>query len=234
MAAVTVRPAGATTAMPVIYGSITMPRTGAWVANLHLSSQVKPSGRVELQAGPILLLGTVNRAGLEAGGVRVRIVGGADGLRKNAVPKHYTSPIVRLPLADLLRDAGEALSAAVDATVLNRTLLAWTTLGVQTGAMVQTLMEVAALQPGFESDDITWRLLPDGTLWAGRETWPLSTSTEFRIVEQAPEDDVWTLAVELPAILPGTTLPLEPSRRVDTVEHQVTPELVRSKVWLAP
>ncbi len=229
MSSVIVRPAGASAGLPVTHGAITMPRTGAWHATLHLASEVKLSGRVEIKAGAGLsLVGTVNRAGLEAGGVRIRVVAGADGLRQAAKPRHYTSPVVRMPLDDLARDAGESLSPTCDAEVLNRTLLAWTTLGVETGAMMATLMDVVSGL--YAKDTVTWRFLGDGTLWAGRETWPASGATDFRIVSQSPEDDVLVLGVTLPEVLPGTTL-LE--RHVDTVEHTVTPDELLSRVWLA-
>ncbi len=148
MASVVLRPAGATSGLAASLAVITMPRIGVWHATLHLASEVKPKGRVEIQAGPLALSGTVDRVGLEAGGVRVRVVAGAGRLGNAAKPRHYTSPVVRMPLDDLARDAGESLSPTCDAAVMNRTLLAWTTLGT----LVLTDLYVMLVASGTISD----------------------------------------------------------------------------------
>ena len=215
--------AGAGKEVVVTRGVITMPRTGAWHASLWVDGQTKLAGKVEIRAGAIVLRGTVNRAALYRGIVRLRVVAGGDGLRKVATQKHYTTPAMRLVLGDLAGGAGESVSATADASVLGQQLQAWTTLKVEAGAMIATLVSLAGA-------DVLWRMLPDGTIWVGRETWPDSDATDWRELEESPEDGSILIGMDVPRVIPGTTLD---GRRVDTIEHQISPDEYRAKIWEA-
>jgi hypothetical protein len=215
---------GAGKEFAVIRGAITMPRTGAWHATLWIDSQVKPSGAVEVRAGALTLKGAVNRAALYRGLLRLRVVAGGDGLRKAANPKHYTTPVMRLPLGEIARDAGESVSSTSDAAILNETLLSWTTLGVEAGAMVSTLVSLSS------KADVGWRMLADGTIWVGADSWPVADVDEWQEIEESPEDGAVILAMDVPRLIPGTTLE---DRRIDAVEHVITPDDYRAKVWVA-
>lgn len=223
MAEVTLTPSGsgARSALPVVRATITMPRIGAWHADLQVDTTDAPAGAVTLQAGALTLKGFVNRARVHQAIARVRLVGGAGGLQKVATPKHYTSPILRIPLDDLARAAGETLSATGHAATLNRQLLAWTTLGLPTGAMIQALADHVG---------VAWRALPDGSLWFGPETWPASTLKDPRFLDEVPEQGTIVVGADTVEILPGTTLA---GRRVDYVEHLVSQNEIRTKVWAA-
>jgi hypothetical protein len=207
-----------------VRGVITMPRTGAWHASLWVDSQVKPAGKVEIKAGALTLVGTVNRASLYRGLLRLRVVAGGDGLRKRANPKHYTTPVIRLPLGELARDAGEAISPTSDSAALNETLLSWTTVGVETGAMISALVSLS------KTPDIGWRMLADGSIWVGVDAWPESDADEWQELEESPEDGSLVLGMDVPRLIPGTTLD---GRRIDTVEHTISPEEYRAKIWAA-
>lgn len=207
----------------VVRGSITMPRTGAWHATLYVDTQKKPTGKVQISAGALTLIGTVNRAALYRGLLRLRVVAGGDGLRKTATPKHYTTPALRLPLGELAAGAGEAVSATSDAAALNQTLLSWTTLGVEAGAMIDTLVSLATA-------GTVWRHLADGTIWVGKDAWADSKIADFREIEESPEDGAVIYGMDVPRLLPGTTIN---GRKADLVEHVITPEEYRAKVWVA-
>ncbi len=228
MATVTLKPLsgpGAGVPLPAIRGVITMPRAGAWHANLWLDGSAKPTGKVEIKAGALTLLGTLNRSSLSQGIVRARVVAGGDGLRKVATAKHYTSPTAALVLAELAKGGGEAVSPTADssALVLGRTLLAWTTLAIETVAMIDCLVTVC-------SSEAVWRHLPDGSIWVGKETFPDSKITDYREIDESPEDGWVVLGMDVPRLLPGTTIG---GRRVDLVEHVITPEETRTKLWVA-
>jgi hypothetical protein len=77
---------------------------------------------------------------------------------------------------------------------------------------------------------VTWRVLPDGTIWAGPETWPDSglTTDDYQILDEDPREGTALLGVEAPVLLPGTALA---GRRVSYVEHLINAEGVRSNVW---
>lgn len=225
MGAITVGEAAGGAGAGVIRGSIVMPRSGCWHADLHLERDTNLAGPVFIQVGTSLTLrGTINRSAVHRGIVQCRIVAGADGLRKPARPKHYTSPVLRLVLADLARDAGEAISATAQVGVLAHPLLSWTTLALSTGSMVHALM---ALAP----DGTVWRFLPDGTVWAGLETWPDSGIRDARELGETPEEGHVRVGLDLPTLLPGTKLG---DRKVDRVEYSIAPSKVVTDVWTSP
>jgi hypothetical protein len=211
-------------ARDVLRATITMPRIGAWQASLTVDGTTAPAGKVTLKAGALTLVGTINRAAVYRGVVRARVVAGGDGLRRVARARHYTGPPARLVLATLCADAGETLSSSSDAGVLASSLLAWTTIAVETGAMVQLVADHLGA-------DVAWRLLPDGTIWVGRESWPDSGLTDYEELEESPEEASVLLGMDVPRLLPGTTVG---GRRAEVVDHLITPESYRAKVWLVP
>jgi hypothetical protein len=223
MAVVTIRQ-GSGIELPVFHGGITMPRVGAWQADLWVESKARLTGRVTITAGALSLSGTVYRGGMVSGVLRTRVIAGGDGLRKLAHPKHYTSPTFRLVLSELAAAAGEAVSPKSDQGILAATLLGWTTIGVRTGPLVGALVEMAG-------DDVAWRLLPDGTIWVGHESYPESGVKGAVEMEEDAEQGWVLLGDDVPRVLPGTTVG---GRKVDLAEHLIGPSEVRTKVWLAP
>lgn len=206
----------------VTEGVITLPRVGVWHADLTINRDTDLDGAVTIQVGGTLtLVGTVRRSALYDGVVRARIVGGADGLRNAAKPKFYTSPVFRLPLQDLLADAGETLSPTADATITGMQLLHWTTFGNTTSN------EIVALVDGAPAGT-AWRILPDGSFWVGPETWPESEITDWRELEESPEGAILELGLDDPALLPGTTLG---GRQVECVRTAFGMGHARSTVW---
>lgn len=222
MALATLRPIGGSESV-VVRGAITMPRNGAWVAVVHVDTQDKPAGKVQISAGALTLLGTVNRATVYGGITRVRVVAGGDGLRKTTAPKHYTSPVLELPLRELAAGAGETVSSTSDPAALRTQLRAWTTIAMETGAMIEGLVSLAPA-------GTQWRMLADGSIWVGPETWPESGIKDARELDENPEEASVVMATDVPRIIPGTVVN---GRRVDYVEHKITPEEYRAKVWIA-
>jgi hypothetical protein len=233
MSMVTVRDLAGGSPVDVVRGILTMPRLGAWQAALWLDADAAPAGKVEISAGSLTLIGTAYRPHDDGGNlheqgglVRLRVVAGAGGLRKLARAKHYVSPTGRLVLAELAGDAGEAVSPTADASVLGATLVpAWTTMGLETGPMITALCEELA-------PEASWRLLPDGTIWVGNETWPAADLGDDDPVQidENPEEGWVTLAMDIPRLLPGTRVGW---RKADLVEHVIEAGDYFAKVWLA-
>src|SRR6185369_6195049 len=105
-----------------------------------------------------------DRTGAFADTGYVRVVAGKDGLGKTAKPKHYDDPSIRIVLADLVATAGEAVAGSADTSMLSRHLTAWTTTSRPVGNVIDLLLR--------QAQGSSWRMLADGTVWVGSETWP--------------------------------------------------------------
>jgi hypothetical protein len=214
--------------VPVFHGVICIPRVGAWTADLSVDRDQAVTGACTLAIdGGLTLVGQADRSGVWLGTARLQVVGGANGLRKTARPQHYRQTTLRAVLADLLATAGERLAASSVAATLALSLPHWTTIGQPVGRMVAALLEDARLPAA-----TAWRVLPDGTLWVGQETWPdsgLVNLTDYQDLAEAPEEGTVELGVEAPRLLPGTTLG---GRRVSYVEHRLSGEGARTCLWL--
>lgn len=206
---------------PVLAGSVNLPRVGVFTVDVELPAPADGSttlsGRAQVQLGAALSFsGTFARSGLDGRGrVRARIVGGGAGLGKTLVPRSYLGVPMRIPLADILADAGEKLSASSDQGLLGFQMPAWSRMSAVAGISLAAL--VAAV-------GATWRVLPDGTLWVGSESWPASTMQAVSISFE-PEAKRRTVASLFPTILPGQTYGGE---HVVFVQHLVTSRTLRT------
>lgn len=210
----------------VIRGKICMPRIGAWHADLEVENQDDtPTGALKLRIGSDLeLSGRVDRALNHRGIADVRFVGGGNGLRGQAKPKFYRGALLGEVLDDLCRDGGEKVSATSDSTVLAQRLAFWATIGNPVGVMVAALVQAAP-------EGTAWRLLPDGSLWVGAESWPDSAIEEWTEIDADGCNLAVEIGTEAPVLLPGTVLG---DRRIDYVEHTIEPDRIRSIAWAVP
>lgn len=209
----------------VIDGKLFIPRSGAWHAKLRVDSTDPITGAITISTadGRQVLQGTVWRGGEYVDTAFLNIVGGAGGLRTPARAKAYNQTSLRIVLGDLVSGAGEKLSPASDAATLARPLAAWTTAAIATGGAITRVLRSAA-------PSATWRVLPDGTIWVGPETWPDSglSTDDYQILDEEPRQLVALLGVEAPILLAGTTLA---GRRVSRAVHSIDGEGVRTTVW---
>ncbi len=231
-------------------GRLAFPRTGAWYADLRVAfndseaqsttgadataigdsfmKTVAKQSTIDIDDGRLILVGAPEPGGLWQEVNHVRLVGGAGGLRKTAAAKHYTTATVRVVLGDLLAGAGEKLSPTSDAVVLGTTIVTWTTVAIATGRLITQLLRTAA-------PAANWRVLPDGTVWVGVEKWPdsgLVEGDDYQVLTQDPARLYAKLGIEVPLLLPGTTLGEgTEARRVSYVEHVLDDPETRSEVW---
>lgn len=213
----------------VVEGSISLPRYGVWHADLLLSSNdASPFSKgsavkISIADGALELSGTCRYGANYLESVRVRIVGGAGGLSQDAKPKHYQGVSARDVLSDLLGAAGETLSSTADAGVLATRFDRWTTLKVPTGEGVRLVARAAG--------EAAWRVLPDGKIWLGAESWPaFSTEMEWSLEDQQPQDRMILLAVDAPLLVPGVSF--DDFGKVSYVEHLIGEAQVRTRAWL--
>jgi hypothetical protein len=195
----------------VIEGTVTLPRSGIWLSDLFVIGANAIEGKVVLNLGNVAMPAIVSRSPVIDGTVHVRILGGTGNLSAEASVKHYSRPLASDIVRDLLRDAGQSLSATADTDTLSSALGAWTTLAAPTGTMLSALCSALC-------DGAGWRILFDGTLWIGKEKWPTSP-LDFRSLVEDGANAAEVIGSSLPALWPGTVLN---GRKVDTVIHSFT------------
>jgi len=199
-------------------GRVLLPRTGIWIANLRVNATDDLPDRVVLDLGVTEMPATISKSELIGGTTEVRLVGGAGGLGEAPRPKHYHRPLVKHVLADLLRDAGETLSPTSTASVLATELEAWTTVArtgvrstpVPTGSILAALCAVAG-------SGVNWRVLGDGSVWIGTETWP-DAAVDVRSIDNDGPNAAALVGTDIPGLWPGTLLG---GRKVDYVCHDL-------------
>lgn len=211
---------------PVESGTIRLPRVGAWHADLVVLRETAEAieGRVEIRIGEALsFVGTARRSGPDRGVVHVRVVGGAGGLATELGPKAYQGVPLQLPLQDLAGETGEMLSPASSPDLLGIVLPYWARPAGPAGRALVALLAAAS--------DGAWRVLADGTLWVGRETWPPAVldGLEYSTLSQAPQFGTAEIAALDPRVFPGETLS---GRRVSVVEHRFSPAGIRTTLQL--
>lgn len=209
-------------ATPVLRGTLTLPRRGAWSALLVLDTDTAPSGAAALvtDEGATSYQGTIVRAREVYGRVEVLVVGGAGKLAAQLAPKHYTSVSARLIWADLLTDAGEASSAASDSSLLATQLPGWTRLAGAAGdAMARLCATLGA----------TWRVGLDGQV-------RLTAAGASQAVKRKGDQQLDAAPADATAVYSLAALDLEPGqlldgRRVSQLLHELDAGRIRSKVW---
>lgn len=207
----------------LVSGTIRLPRVGGWWMDCEVGTDEPIAGSVVVASDiGLSLKGFVHRGKASNHKQEMRIVGGAGGLGKLVVPKHYTDPSVGTVLSDLLAGAGETLSPTTSPSILGVRLDNWTTVPVPTGKAIADLVSHCPF-------GTMWRVLPDGTVWLGAETWPTVDSEEIRDISNDDAAGSVELGMAAPTLRPGVTLN---GRKLDYVEHRIEERTIRTTVWL--
>lgn len=217
---------------PVSRGTVTYVRTGVALADLVLAVHADrvPSfteGDVvdvtltdaDGQAHHFVM--ACRRLGIEAGHWRTALRGGRGRLGREIPARFYRDADGTRILADALTACGEVIAA--DASLPER-LPAYVRRRGPAFADVRALLS--------QYPEATWRVLPDGAIYAGRETWP-EAPEPVRVVQQSPQFDR-VLCEPAPEVLPGMRVEDEYGHELGGVErvvHQVTDRL-RTELWL--
>lgn len=191
--------------------NITMPRVGVWHADVVLEDGVALDGAVKISysGGALNLSGSVRNAGVALDSGEALVVGGAGGLPSAMAAKSYKDSPLKRVLDDICAASGEKLSARISPDVLQRNLSFWT---VTKGTAGQALNVLLQWLP-----ELTWRILTDGSLWVGEESWG-HVKLAYDVLHQAPADGKIVLDMDVPIITPGTTFE---GLRVSAVEHHL-------------
>lgn len=196
-----------------------MPRIGAWTAELALDG-TPPTGSctISVAEGAVSFVGTaVPRTGTFAERHAVQIVGGAGGLSTELSHIQHRAVPLRIPLASILSGAGESLSSTADTATLTKNLTGWSR---RAGRAGEAIAELA------REGDAAWRVLADGTVWIGPETWP-ELSVLASGIREDPANDTAELSTDLPQLRPGVTFS---GRHVSAVTHRFDAARVRTVI----
>lgn len=199
--------------------ALEMPRRGPWTATARVDAdelQSAPSGAVLLNVEGQRFSGTVTEATEDGGEYVVRLVGGAGGLSTQLAAKNYVATQARVVLTDIVQAAGEAVSSTVESSLLDRPL------GLYTRRMgtARAAVEELATELG-----VRWRVLADGSLWLGEDTYPEDTDTEYEV--ESDDEFSLVLLVEAPTVRPGETVA---GTKIETVRYDLQPNGLRARV----
>ena len=193
------------------WGELRMPRVGAWEADFGVSREGSSeiTGAVTIAIGTREWEGTAWRSGENKGAVYVRVVGGAGGLSGIVGPRAYQGVPISIPVNDLLGEVGERISPTADAALLGTVVQKWARATQPAGLALANLIAAAGA---------TWRVLPNGTIWIGREAWSPTQLVDYTYLRQAPNAGAMDLFASDPVIFPGEVFR---DRRVSVVTHRL-------------
>lgn len=211
----------------VLQARIEMALRGRWTVAARIAAASAPSGRATFEcADGLTLSGTIARAQAFAEACDVWLVGGAGGLHQH-VTGAWQFAQLRDPLEALARATGETLSSTIGGEVLGLALERWSMAGTASAAL-DALAAEAAQQL---REVVRWRVLDDGTLWLGRESWPsafLPAHAQLLDVEGS-QGAVYLVGSETPTVQPGQDI--DGIGRVVAVRHRIDPDEVRSRLF---
>jgi hypothetical protein len=207
----------------VVRGAIERPRIGAWHGDLVVDAQDVTlfQGAITIAWGDSLTMkGSAFRVGVHHDTIFLRVIGGAGGLGTILPPKAYQNVTAQIPLLDIAAGAGETISSTVGSDVLGVFLPMWVRLQQGAGMALAALLRTTATP--------AWRVLSDGTLWAGIETWPEATLEQWDEIEVEPHQGRVLIGTDTPTVDPGSTFQ---GGRVSFIEHQIDEGEVRHVLW---
>lgn len=186
---------------PVLSLDLSRPREGVWWADVMLDTETAPrAGAVVLSVEGVDLVCTVAGGGVELARWRGRVVGGAAPLASILGPASFADCTLRDVLTETLREAGATLAST--SGDLSAVVARWARAAGPARAAVADVARAAGY---------TWRVLRDGTVWVGTETWPTrSLGADLDALSHDTVADVWSLAgASALAIEPGDTVTLD-------------------------
>lgn len=185
--------------LSIVKGRITFRLMGAWDASFDVmgTETASVTGRSLVELGGVTFVGFATPAVDVGGHVSVRVVGGAGGLNTKIEKKGDKKAPRGLLLGEVLALGGEKLSTLSDQAITSAVLPHW---GRRRGTVAEALRALVA----HAGEDVHWRMLPDGSVWVGKETWlPLGSATTYNIDSEDHTNERFTIAIESAAVQPG-------------------------------
>jgi hypothetical protein len=184
---------------PLLSANIKLQETGKWQADLEIDLALEAEDEDAFpanDAGRVAVLvehhgaefvGTVETGDRRGERFQCRIVGGAGGLTTELPARSYLSQqgvTLGQLIGDVLKEAGETLSSTVTDAVKNRTLPRWT----RAEGPAERALEALVKKTGQN-----WRILRDGTIWVGTDTFP-EADIDAIDIDSDPSDGAIELA----------------------------------------
>lgn len=197
----------------VLEAIVNMPLKGAWKATLLLDGDdsAVPQQQLFVRLEGLEFVGTpLDPPKRDGGQIRAILWGGAGGMRKELPARSYLAPSVRTVLNAILSEAGETLSDTVESALLDQKLAGYVR---AKGLTVEAIDQLA--------DDlgVSWRVLRDGTVWLGTETWPTVEIDEDVTTLEAETEDGARYHADKPDLLPGIVID---GQRIKAVVHHIS------------
>lgn len=208
--------------MPVLVADIEMTVVGVWHADLEASGEVVPKSASQvLYTEGLEFVGTITRARSIGGRVKLRMVGGKGGMSKEVPARHWTKPTLGTVIRDILTACGEQLSPTVTEEILSRRLEQWKRNAVPASRALQSICD---------NQGLIWRVLRDGTVWVGEESYP-EARPKHELIDEDWSAGLIEIAPERPDLTPGVTFQ---DQRIRYVVHKIRPNSLRSEAYLEP
>jgi len=212
--------------IPCVRGRLILPLSGVWVADVVAEAEndvgvfPTPGASCTVTFGTQSFQGTVRRSSNPFGTVFARLVGGAGGLPMDLEAKAYQNTTVENVLNDLLGDCGEVLADSSDQSVLTQPLASWARLASPAWQSLAVLM--AWVNPGGN-----WRVLPNGQVWVGNETYPPTTMESAELLGYFPHLLEAEIFSDTPSIQPGQSYL---GGQISLVTHFAEPGTIKSQI----
>jgi hypothetical protein len=210
----------------ILSGRLSMPAEGAWTAHLQLGEDAAPPDgtavTVELAregASPVTWSGYVDHGDTWQGRQRILVVGGAGGLAQPIDRREHLAGSTPVPALAILQailaamppGSVETLNSAAAGNLVGLGVARWDRAG---GAPASRAVGRLARRLG-----LGWRVLDDGSVWMGPETWPAVDDQLVSFLLDRDGDFLADKCAPDAAVLrPGTTVM---GRRIQRVTYTI-------------
>lgn len=187
----------------VVSASIDMPIHGAWKASMELDGDSPAIGDAcTIIAPDSQWSGTVIWSQSEWNRVKVVVVGGKGKLSEECEPQQFKEADVKLLVKDTL--GAETISSSSDASILGKSFPWWVRYATPRTTALDSIVSAA---------DANWRVLDDGSVWVGVDSFPAVSTIAWELSDAHQKI---TMATDYPTIRPGITLN---TRKIVHVSH---------------
>ena len=194
--------------LPVLEGSLVAGQYGNWTADLEVGGLEAITGAASLlvypeEGEPDVFVGFVRHGDPDVGRSRVpvKLVGGAGKLRDTLPPRCHVDGATTVPaglVARAIADAsGEQLASGVEDALDAYPLPRWDRVE---GTALEALDVLAA------ELELSWRVLADGTIWIGAETWPEADAARVNVLAEEPDNGLLVVATDGAPVRPGMSV----------------------------